>query len=169
MAVKEIVQIGTKCLWEVCDEVVDFDESLHELLQDLHDTLDNSTGVGLAAPQIGVTRRVFVAFNIDDNLAPMEFINPVITKVEGSVEGPEGCLSYVGNYGLVNRPTYINVEYQDRFGEKESIEFNGVMAKVMQHEIEHLDGHLYTEKVIRYLTAEEIEEMKNSRESSKNS
>ena len=129
---------------------------LHRLLDDLAETLDEAQGAGLAAPQVGILRRVVV---IDVGEGLMELVNPEIVEQDGEQDGPEGCLSVPRKWGLVKRPNHVKVRAQDRNGQWFEAEGEGLLARCFCHELEHLDGHLYTEKVSRYLTEEEIEEM----------
>lgn len=131
-----------------------FNSRLHGLLDDMAETMYDAPGVGLAAPQVGILKRV-VIFDIDENL--YEMINPVITKKEGTQIEIEGCLSVPGKYGRVQRPERVVVEYQDRNGDKQVLEADGLKAVVVCHETDHLDGKLFTDIVIEYLTPEELE------------
>ena len=143
-------------LHKVCRPVTDFNGRLHRLLDDLAETLDEAQGAGLAAPQVGILRRVVV---IDVGEGLMELVNPEIVEQDGEQDGPEGCLSVPRKWGLVKRPNHVKVRAQDRNGQWFEAEGEGLLARCFCHELEHLDGHLYTEKVSRYLTEEEIEEM----------
>ena len=115
-------------------------------------------GVGLAAPQIGVGKRVAVV-DIGDEQGTVEMINPVILSAEGEQTGPEGCLSFPDLYGEVSRPYKVKISAQDRFGRAYELEAEDFMARAIQHEIDHLDGILFTSKVVRYISAEELEEV----------
>jgi peptide deformylase len=132
-----------------------FNPRLHALLDDMAETMYAAPGVGLAAPQVGILKRAIV-FDIDENLH--EMINPVITGTEGGQIEIEGCLSVPGKYGRVERPEKITVEYKDRYGDKHTLDAEGLKAVVICHETDHLDGRLFTDLVIEYLTPEEIEE-----------
>ena len=132
-----------------------FNGRLHSLLDDMAETMYAAPGVGLAAPQVGMLKRV-VVFDIDEHL--YEMINPVITKTEGEQIEIEGCLSVPGKYGRVQRPEKITVEYQDRNGESRTLDAEGLKAVVICHETDHLDGRLFTDLVIEYITPEELEE-----------
>ena len=136
--------------------VTRFDHRLHDLLDDLADTMEEANGVGLAAPQVGVLRRVAV---VCDGEEVIELVNPEIIAQSGEQSGPEGCLSVPGRYGIVTRPNVVRVRAQDREGNWFEVEGEELLARGFCHELEHLDGHLYTERVERYLTDEEIEEM----------
>ncbi len=152
MAIREIRVEGDECLTKVCRKVEKFDERLHILLDDMKETLVKSNGVGLAAPQVGILRRVVV---IDTGEEMVELVNPVITKTEGSYVDVEGCLSVPGKVGTVERPMKATCKAQDRFGNE--IEFSGeeLYAKCICHELDHLDGILYTSKVIEWMDQEE--------------
>lgn len=152
MALRKIREIGDECLKKVCRPVEKFDDRLHLLLEDMHDTLIDSGGVGLAAPQIGILRRVVVIDLGEEGI--LELINPEIIKTKGSVTGPEGCLSVPGRVGEVTRPQKTTVRAFDRFGEE--FEFTGedLYARCLCHECDHLDGILYVEKVIKFLDEE---------------
>ena len=156
MAIRKIMTEKDSALHKVCRPVTDFNGRLHRLLDDLAETLDEAQGAGLAAPQVGILRRVVV---IDVGEGLMELVNPEIVEQDGEQDGPEGCLSVPRKWGLVKRPNHVKVRAQDRNGQWFEAEGEGLLARCFFHELEHLDGHLYTEKVSRYLTEEEIEEM----------
>lgn len=130
-----------------------FDKRLHDLLDDMAETMYAAPGVGLAAPQVGKLKRV-ITFDVDDEL--FEMVNPVITGTEGDQIDIEGCLSVPGKYGRVQRPEKVTVEYQDRNGAHHTLEAEGLRAVVVCHETDHLDGRLFTDLVIEYLTPEEL-------------
>jgi len=135
-----------------------FDARLHTLIDDMRETLSESGGVGLAAPQVGVLRRVVVV--LDVNTEPeefVEFVNPEVIETRGSERMVEGCLSFPGVYGYVTRPTWAKVRAQDRYGNWFEREGEGITAQCFCHETEHLDGHLFTEKVEEYVDPDEIE------------
>ena len=155
MALREIVLRGDPCLGKVCRPVTDFNARLHTLLDDMKDTLLESGGVGLAAPQVGVLRRLCVVQNEDDEI--IELINPEIIATEGEQTDLEGCLSVPGRYGFVTRPEVVRVRAQDRNGAWFEVEAEELIARCILHENDHLDGHLYTEKVHHWLTQEELE------------
>lgn len=156
MALRKIVVQGDECLTKVCRPVTDFNRRLHELLDDMKETLQDSGGVGLAAPQVGVLRRVCVVMNEDNEI--LELVNPEIVYTEGEQTGLEGCLSVPGRYGEVTRPWLVRVRAQDRDGQWFEAEDEGLTARCFCHELEHLDGHLFTEHTDRLLTEEEVEE-----------
>lgn len=157
MALRKIVVQGEDCLNKVCRPVTDFNRRLHILMDDLLDTLSEAGGAGLAAPQVGVLRRACVVMD-DDTEEYIELINPSIVAQSGEQTGPEGCLSVPGKWGLVTRPNYVRVRAQDRNGSWFEVEGEGLTARCFCHELEHLDGHLYTEHIDRFLTDEEVEE-----------
>lgn len=132
--------------------VTNFDKRLHSLLDDLAETLEQVGGAGLAAPQIGVLRRVCI-INIDGLI---ELCNPHIVVADGEQEGAEGCLSLPGKTGLVKRPNHVTVEAQDRNGKHITLEGEGFLARAFCHELDHLDGKLYTDIMERFMTIEEL-------------
>lgn len=156
MALRKIVLQGDECLTKVCRPVTDFNSRLHTLLDDMTETLLDSGGVGLAAPQVGILRRVCVVQNVDDEV--IELINPEIIYTEGEQTGLEGCLSVPGKYGIVTRPEVVRVRAQDRNGDFFEVEDSDLTARCFCHEIEHLDGHLFVEHTDHLMTEEELEE-----------
>ena len=138
---------------KVCKPVTVFDEKLHKLLDDMHETLTDSQGVGLAAPQIGILRRVVL---VDTGEEVLELVNPEILEVDGEQTGAEGCLSVPGKYGLVTRPYWAKVRAQDRFGNWYEAEGEELTARCFCHELDHLDGIIYTQVMERFLTEEEL-------------
>ena len=153
MALRNILTDKEPALHKVCKPVVSFDRKLHTLLDDMRDTLIEANGVGLAAPQVGILRRV-VLVDLGDEI--LELVNPEIIETDGEQEGAEGCLSVPGKYGLVKRPYYAKVRAQDRFGDWYEAEGEELIARCFCHELDHLDGILYTEVMERYLTEEEL-------------
>lgn len=156
MALRKIVLQGDECLTKVCRPVTDFNSRLHTLLDDMTETLLDSGGVGLAASQVGILRRVCVVQNEDDEV--IELINPEIIYTEGEQTGLEGCLSVPGKYGIVTRPEVVRVRAQDRNGDFFEVEDSDLTARCFCHEIEHLDGHLFVEHTDHLMTEEELEE-----------
>ncbi len=156
MAIRNIVKQGDPCLEKVCRPVTEFNARLHCLLDDMVETLAQAEGAGLAAPQVGIVRRVAVI--IDGEGGYIELVNPVITREEGIQEGPEGCLSVPGRYGIVDRPMNVTVQYQDRFGAEHTIDLEEFLARAACHEIDHLDGKLYVRLVKEYLNPEDLAE-----------
>lgn len=162
MALRKIVLRGEPCLNKVCRPVTEFNSRLHMLLDDLADTLLDSGGVGLAAPQVGVLRRVCVVMNEDDEI--IELVNPEIIASDGEQTGLEGCLSVPGKYGIVTRPYTVRVRAQDRDGVFFEVEDEELTARCFCHELAHLDGHLYTELADELYTPEELEAMSEDEE-----
>jgi peptide deformylase len=156
MALRKIVEQGDECLERVCRPVTEFNGHLHILLDDLAETLRDANGAGLAAPQVGVLRRVCVV--LDENTDEIiELINPKIVASSGQQTGLEGCLSIPGKYGIVTRPDHVRVQAQDRSGDPFEVEGEGLTARAFCHEIEHLDGHLFVEHTDHLLTDEELQ------------
>lgn len=164
MALRKIVLQGDECLTKVCRPVTDFNGRLHTLLDDMTDTLLDSGGVGLAAPQVGILRRVCVVLNEDDEV--IELVNPEIIFTDGEQTGLEGCLSIPGKYGVVTRPEVVRVRAQDRNGDFFEVEDSDLTARCFCHEIEHLDGHLFVEHTDRLMTEEELQEFIRQQEES---
>ena len=152
MAIRNIVTLGDDVLTKKCRPVEKFDDRLKELIQDLFDTLYESGGVGLAAPQVGILRRVAVIDLEDD---PIELVNPEIIYTEGSQTGTEGCLSNPGKFGIVTRPQKVKVRAQDRFGEWHEYTGEDLLARAFCHETEHLDGRMFMEHVTQWIEVEE--------------
>jgi peptide deformylase len=138
-----------------CRPVVKFDRKLAKLLDDMYDTMIEHDGVGLAAPQIGIDERIAIV-DIDDELGTIEMINPRIINTSGEQTGPEGCLSFPELFGEVTRPNYVKIEAFDRKGRNFTLEAEEFLARAIQHEIDHLDGVLFTSKVSRYLAEDEL-------------
>lgn len=145
MAIRNIIQIGDETLRKKCFEVTDFGPKTRQLIDDMKDTLFKADGAGLAAPQVGVLRRIFIV-NVDDKY--YECINPVIVKQSGKQSGEEGCLSIKGQYGVVERPMKVTVKALDRFGKPFTVKAEGFTARAFCHEYDHLDGILYIDKAI---------------------
>ena len=157
MALRKIVEQGDECLNKVCRPVTDFNRRLHTLLDDMTETLADANGAGLAAPQVGVLRRVCVVMD-EDSGEYLELVNPVIVDQKGEQTGLEGCLSVPGKWGIVTRPAWVRVRAQDRNGDWFEAEGEGLNARCFCHELGHRDGHLYTEHIDRFLTDEELRE-----------
>ena len=153
MGLRKILTDEEPTLHKVCKPVEKFDWRLHKLLNDMADTLEESNGVGLAAPQVGILRRVVL---VDNGEEVLELVNPTIIETDGEQIGPEGCLSVPGKYGLVKRPYYAKVRAQDRYGEWFEAEGEELTARCFCHELDHLDGILYTEVMERFLEEEEL-------------
>ncbi len=148
MALREIRTEGDEILSKVCKPVTKFDEKLHILLDDMYDTMADKDGVGLAAPQVGILKRAVV---IDIGDGRIELINPEIIETSGEQTGSEGCLSVPGVWGEVTRPNVVTVKAQDRNGKWFTATGEELLARAMVHEVEHLDGHLFLEKVTKFL------------------
>lgn len=156
MALRKILTFDDPALHKVCRPVTSFDKKLYTLLDDMVQTMHEANGVGLAAPQVGILRRVVV---IDTGDADLELINPEIIETSGEQDGYEGCLSLPGKYGMVKRPNYAKVRAQDRNGEWFEAEAEGLIARAFCHECDHLDGRVYTELTYHMLSEEELNEM----------
>ena len=156
MGIRKILTDKDPALHKVCKPVEAFDAKLHKLLDDMADTLEKANGVGLAAPQVGILRRVVL---VDTGEEILELINPIMLETSGEQVGPEGCLSVPGKYGLVKRPYIAKVRAQDRFGEWYEVEGEELIARCFCHELDHLDGIVYTEVMDRFLSDEELEEL----------
>lgn len=158
MALRKILTGNDPALSKKCRPVTEFNDRLAELLEDMKETLAVSNGVGLAAPQVGILRRVAIVLDAEDNA--IELINPEILETEGEQTGLEGCLSVPGQYGTVKRPSHVKVRAQNRKGEFFEVEGDAIVARCFCHEIDHLDGHVFTEHVIGPLyTADELDEI----------
>ncbi|MBO4419475.1 MAG: peptide deformylase [Oscillospiraceae bacterium] len=156
MALRNIITEGNPTLAKKCRPVTVFDDRLATLIDDMKDTVIQANGVGLAAPQVGVLRRVVV---VDLGEEIIELVNPKILEQSGEQDGLEGCLSVPGKYGMVKRPNTVKLQAQDRHGDWYEYEGEELIARCFCHELEHLDGHLYTERAYRMLTEEEYEEL----------
>ena len=153
MGLRKILTDKDPALHKVCRPVEKFDWRLHKLLDDMRDTLIDSNGVGLAAPQVGILRRVVL---VDTGEEILELVNPVMLETSGEQIGAEGCLSVPGKYGLVKRPMFATVRAQDRDGEWYEVEGEELIARCFCHELDHLDGIVYTQVMERFLTEEEL-------------
>ena len=153
MGIRKILTDKDPALHKICKPVEKFDWRLHKLLNDMADTLEEANGVGLAAPQVGILRRVVV---VDTGEEILELVNPTIIETSGEQEGPEGCLSVPGKYGLVKRPYIAKVRAQDRYGEWFEAEGEELIARCFCHELDHLDGIVYTQVMERFLSEEEL-------------
>ena len=156
MGLRKILTTQEPALHKTCRPVEQFDMRLHSLLDDMRETLIESGGVGLAAPQVGILRRVVL---VDTGEEILELINPTLVETDGEQIGAEGCLSVPGKYGLVKRPNYAKVRAQDREGNWYEAEGEELIARCFCHELDHLDGIIYTEVMERYLTEEELEQL----------
>ena len=158
MAIRQIVTSEDPILRKTSRKVEKFDEKLCALLDDMNETLKKAEGAGLAAVQVGIIRRV-VLVDVGDGL--LELINPEIIETKGEIEDTEGCLSVPGEWGLVKRPEYVKIKAQDRRGVWRRYEGTGLKARCFCHEIDHLDGIIYTDKVIKKLTPEEAQNFRS--------
>ncbi|OXS63307.1 peptide deformylase [Bacillus sp. V-88] len=156
MAILPIVMHPDAILEKECEKVTDFDKKLKKLLVNMYDTMIEADGVGLAAPQVGIDLQVAIV-DIGDDSGTIELINPEIIESEGSQTDLEGCLSFPGLYGEVTRPYSIRVRTQDRKGRMVEFQAQDFLARAIQHEIDHLHGILFTTKVEKYITEEELE------------
>ncbi|MDY3972262.1 MAG: peptide deformylase [Clostridia bacterium] len=148
MAIREIRKKGDEILYKKCKEVKNFDNKLHILLDDMYDTMKQSDGVGLAAPQVGILKRAVV---IDIGNGRIELINPEIVEESGEQTGSEGCLSVPGVYGEVTRPNVVTVKAQDRNGKWFKLTGKELLARAICHEAEHLEGKLFLDRVTKFL------------------
>ncbi|MFC4775492.1 peptide deformylase [Paenibacillus sp. GCM10023252] len=144
MAIRLIVQDPDPVLREIAKEVTKFNSNLHKLLKDMAETMYDAEGVGLAAPQIGITKRVIVV-DVGDEHGLIEMVNPEIIEQDGEQFGPEGCLSITNLNGDVRRAERVVVKGQDRDGNPITVEATGFLARAFQHEVDHLNGILFTD------------------------
>ena len=156
MGLRKILTTRDPALHKVCKPVTAFDGKLHKLLDDMKETLLDAGGVGLAAPQVGILRRVVVVDMGAEEPELLELVNPELLEPSGEQCGAEGCLSVPGKYGLVKRPNYARVRAQDRAGDWFAAEGEALIARCFCHELDHLDGIMYTEIMDRFLTDEEL-------------
>ena len=152
MALRNIVKDGDPVLRKKCREVTSFDDRLHILLDDMKETLELANGAGLAAPQVGILKRVALV-SVDEDF--FELINPQIIEAEGEQIDPEGCLSIPGVCGTVSRPYKVTVKAQDRDGNEFTATGEGLLARAFCHELDHLEGILFKDKVIEYFDIDE--------------
>ncbi len=155
MAIRNVVKEGDDVLRKVARPVIEFGPRLWTLLDDMADTMYEQNGCGLAGNQVGILRRVVV---IDVGEGLIELVNPEITEREGEQQEVEGCLSCPGEYGFTKRPMKVTVKAFDRFGEEKTYEGEGLLARAFCHELDHLDGVIFKDNVIRMLLPEELEE-----------
>ena len=161
MALRNILTGENPTLKRVCRPVTSFDDRLATLLDDMKETLAKANGVGLAAPQVGIVRRAVIV-DVGDQM--IELVNPKILESAGEQDGLEGCLSVPDHYGMVKRPNYVKVEAQDRHGDWHEYEGEGLIARCFCHELDHLDGHLFTEKAYHMLSDEEMDRLMEAQE-----
>lgn len=162
MAVRNILTDQDPALHKKCHPITKFDDKLGDLLDDLKETLADASGAGLAAPQVGILRRAVIV--VDENDSMLELVNPEIIARDGEQDGLEGCLSVPGMWGYVLRPRKVRVKAQDRDGKWFEVEGEDIIARCFCHEIDHLDGHVFTEHVDRLYTSEEIQELTEKEE-----
>lgn len=155
MAILNIVKEGDETLRKVCRPVTEITPRIKQLLDDMLETLIDANGVGLAAPQVGILRRIAI---VDDGERYIELINPVITERKGEQEDVEGCLSVPEVWGVTHRPMWVKGHALNRNGEEFTFEGEGLTARCFCHEIDHLDGKLFTDEAIHILTPEEVQE-----------
>ncbi|WP_153731236.1 peptide deformylase [Sporosarcina obsidiansis] len=157
MTILEIVKHPSPILTTPCEEVTVFDKKLGTLLDDMHETMMENDGVGIAAPQIGKSIRVAIV-DFDEEQDVIEMINPVVTATGGSEVDVEGCLSFPGLFGEVERPFFVRIEAQERDGKLYELEAEGYEARAILHEIDHLNGILFDKKIQRIVDPSEFEE-----------
>lgn len=158
MAVRSIIYDPDPILYKKCHPVTKFDKKLGNILTDMTQTMIHANGVGLAGPQIGYMRRVCVVLDTLDNDKIIEMVNPEVVATEGEQTGSEGCLSFPNKFGMVTRPRIVTVRAQDRNGEWFTVQSHDLTARAFLHEIDHLDGHVFTEKVTEYINMDEEED-----------
>ena len=158
MALRRILTDGDETLKKVCRPVTEINDRIRSILDDMAETMHDAGGVGLAAPQVGILRRMFVV-QIDPEGPLYELINPQIMETDGEQTGDEGCLSVPGYVGMVTRPNYVKIKGLDRNGNSVEYEGTELLARAFLHENDHLDGVLYTQKAtdIHYAETEEEE------------
>lgn len=163
MALRTILTDKDPVLRKTARPVTNFDGRLHDLLDDLKETLDRAGGAGLAAPQVGILRRCVIV--VDDNDEMLELVNPeIIARSEEIQDGFEGCLSVPGMWGMVERPMHVKVRAQDRNGKTFEAEGSGMVARCFCHELDHLDGHLFTELTDHLYSQDELDELLEAQE-----
>ena len=156
MALRKILTDGDPTLHKKARPVTSFDGRIHDLLDDLKETLEQAGGAGLAAPQVGILRRCVIV--VDEKGQMLELVNPEIAEASEEIQdGFEGCLSVPGTWGMVERPMHVKVRAQDRNGQTFEVEGEGIVARCFCHEIDHLDGHLFTELTDELYTQEELD------------
>lgn len=163
MALRKVLTDGNPTLRKVCRPYTEFGPRLHQLLDDMKETLIAEQGVGLAGPQVGIVRRVCIVLetNVEEGQKEyfIELVNPEIILAEGEQTGGEGCLSFPGEYGIVTRPEHVKVRAQDRNGKFFEVEGYGLTARAFCHEIDHLNGTLFVDKAERMFTPEELKQI----------
>ena len=171
MAIRRILTEGDPILRKRGKPVSDFNKRLHTLIDDMRETLSESGGIGLAAPQVGILRNVALVLetNVDEGEEEfiIELVNPEITRCAGEQCKPEGCLSFPGILGMVTRPETVKIRAQDRYGNRFETEGSGVTARAFCHELDHLNGIVFLSKIERYPDAEELKAMDETQEEGK--
>ncbi len=153
MALRNIVKDGDPILTKVCRPVEKFDHKLEVLLDDMYETMLDADGVGIAGPQVGMMRRLCV---IDVGEGRLDLVNPEIIETSGTQDGVEGCLSFPGEYGMVERPNHVKVRAQNKIGEWYEVEGEELLARALCHEIDHLDGVCFVKRASRMIDPEEL-------------
>ena len=153
MALRNIVKDGDPILRKVCRPVEKFDHKLEVLLDDMYETMVEANGVGIAGPQVGMMRRLCV---IDVGEGRIDLVNPEILETSGTQDDVEGCLSFPGEYGMVERPNHVKVKAQDKNGDWFEVEGEELLARCLCHEIDHLDGVCFVDKASRMVDPEEL-------------
>lgn len=153
MALRNIVKDGDPILTKVCRPVEKFDHKLEVLLDDMYETMQDADGVGIAGPQVGMMRRLCV---IDVGEGRLDLVNPEIIETSGTQDGVEGCLSFPGEYGMVERPNHVKVKAQNKNGEWYEVEGEELLARALCHEIDHLDGICFVKRASRMIDPEEL-------------
>ncbi len=161
MALRNIVKDGDPILTKVCRPVEKFDHKLEVLLDDMYETMQDADGVGIAGPQVGMMRRLCV---IDVGEGRIDLVNPEIIETSGTQDGVEGCLSFPGEYGMVERPNHVKVRAQNKNGEWFEVEGEELLARALCHEIDHLDGICFVKRVSRMVDPEELRSADESEE-----
>ncbi|WP_203332589.1 peptide deformylase [Planococcus beigongshangi] len=158
MTIRPIVKHPSDVLEKVCEPITNFDKNLAVLLDDMYETMIEADGVGIAAPQVGTAVRAAIV-DFREGQDPIEMINPELVLYEGSDTDIEGCLSFPGIFGEVERYDHIKIKAQERDGSWYELEAEGYEARAILHEMDHLDGVLFTSKITKYVTQEELDEM----------
>lgn len=161
MALRNIVKDGDPILTKVCRPVEKFDHKLEVLLDDMYETMQDADGVGIAGPQVGMMRRLCV---IDVGEGRLDLVNPEIIETSGTQDGVEGCLSFPGEYGMVERPNHVKVRAQNKNGEWYEVEGEELLARALCHEIDHLDGICFVKRASRMIDPEELRRADESEE-----
>lgn len=159
MAKRNIVKNGDEVLRKKCRDVTVFDDKLWALLDDMYETMQAANGVGLAAPQVGILRRV-VVIDVGDENEKIELVNPVIVSMKGKQRDLEGCLSVPDLWGYVVRPEKVKVKAQNRLGKEFEIEGEGLLARALCHEVDHLSGVMFIDKAEELVTSDQLEDKK---------